>query len=346
MKHMKVWLLTTAMIGGLLAGCGNTQTTSGTDGSEASAASEKTSVVQESTASDGQYKVGISIQTLSNSYWAGVMGEVENCIKEKGWEYTILDCNDNSAEQMSQIENFTSSGYDLIMVQPSDPNAIEDVCAAARDKGIKVMCWDDQMTNTDVNWVLDNKELGETIGKAAAEFINAHYSEDQKAQVAIINYPQTPIIVERENGIDEGLKDADGKYEIVSRQPAADAGTAMSAMETILQSNPDTTIVCSVGSGGDIGCNEAFLVKYNEQIPDNVGIFSADATQQQMQAIKDGQASRVTVGFEGSDKRTAAAAVDLFEQLLTGQTFADQNVYRDLTAISADNVDEFLADYK
>ena len=40
------------------------------------------------------------------------------------------------------------------MVHPSDPNAIEDYLKKAREAGIKVMCWDDKMTNTDLNWVL------------------------------------------------------------------------------------------------------------------------------------------------------------------------------------------------
>ena len=58
------------------------------------------------------FKVGITIQSLENSYWAGVFGEVEQIMKEKGWEYTILDCNDNSAVQIQQIENFITSGVD------------------------------------------------------------------------------------------------------------------------------------------------------------------------------------------------------------------------------------------
>jgi len=77
-------------------------------------------------AAAGNFKVGITIQSLENSYWAGVFGEVETLLKAKGWEYTILACNDNSATQIQQIENFITNEVDLIMVHPSDPNAIED----------------------------------------------------------------------------------------------------------------------------------------------------------------------------------------------------------------------------
>lgn len=345
MKKVLSIALSSLLALSLFAGC--TGGTSSSTASKADSAPASTSAAASEKATGGKFKVGITIQSLANSYWAGVFGEVENLMKEKGWDYTIVDCKDNSAEQISQIENFISAGTDLIMVHPSDPAAIEDSCKNARDAGIKVMCWDDKMTNTDLNWVLDNTELGYAIGSAAADFINEHYSADNKAEVAVMNYPQTPILLERETGILDALaKEADGKYEIVAQQPAIDAGTAQSHMETILQANPNCKVVCSIGAGGDVGANEAFMAATGGKIPDDMGIFSADATEQQMEAILAGQASRVSVGFEGSNKRTAQAVVDLYEKLLTGEKFEDQNVFRPLTPISITNVEEFLADYK
>lgn len=295
---------------------------------------------------DGTYKVGVTIQSLQNSYWAGVFGEVEDEMDAKGWEYTVLGCNDSSATQIQQIENFITNQVDLIMVHPSDPNALEDYLATAREQGIKVMCWDDKMTNTDVNWVLDNTKLGFTIGTAAAGFINEHYSASNKAQVAVMNYPQTPILLERETGILNALAEISaGKFDVIAQQPALDAATALSNMESIFQANPDTTIVCSIGAGGDIGANEAFMSKTGGKIPANVGIFSADATEQQLQAIVNGEASRASVGFEGSNKKTAQAVVALYEKLLMGETFSDQNIYRNLLTIDADNAATYLADF-
>jgi ribose transport system substrate-binding protein len=296
---------------------------------------------------DGTFKVGVTIQSLENSYWAGVFGEVEKILDEKGWDYTILACNDSSATQIQQIENFITNGVDLIMVHPSDPNALEDYLATARDAGIKVMCWDDKMTNTDVNWVLDNTELGKAIGSEAGKFIAKHYSSSNPAEVAIINYPQTPILVEREDGILAGLKaEAAGKYKVVAQQPGLDAATALTAMESILQANPNVKVVCSIGAGGDIGANEALMTATKSNIPDDMGIFSADATKQQLQAIVDGEATRASVGMEGSNIKTATACVDLYEKLLTGYEFSEQNIYRPLTVMDISNAADYLADFE
>jgi len=302
---------------------------------------------QEAPAEETPFQVGITIQSLENSYWAGVFGVVDGLMSEKGWEYTILSSRDNSATQIQHVENFITSGVDLIMVHPVDPHALEASLAKARENGILVMSWDDKMENTDLNWVLDNTELGYTIGKAAAEFINQHYSEANPAQVAVINFPQLPILLERENGILSALEEhAPGKFEVVARQPAVDAATALSHMESILQAHPNVTIVCSIGAGGDIGANEAFMTKFQGQIPENVGIFSADATQQQLEAILRNEGSRATVGFEGSSKRTAQAVVDLYERLLNGETFSERNLFRPLLTINADNAEEYLEDYR
>lgn len=343
MKKRILAVLMTAALGlSMLAGCGAKEDAKSDTSSDA-----KT----EDTADDkgDSFKIGISIQSLENDYWAGVFGEVEKMLKEKGWEYTLVDCKDNSAEQISQLENFITAGVDMIMVHPSDPAAIEDVCKEAMDAGIKVMCWDDKMENTTVNWVLDNTELGKTIATPAADFINEHYSADNKAEVCVIGYPQTPILLERENGILEGLKGAEGKYEVVASIEGLEANDAQTNVETVLQAHPNCKIFVTIGAGSDIGANQALLTKYNNEIPEDCGIFSGDATEQQMRAIKSGvEASNTTVGFEGSNSRTAAACVEMYDRVLSGEKFEgeDRNVYRPFIVINADNVDEYLKDYE
>ena len=116
-------------------------------------------------------------------------------------------------------------------------------------------------------------------------------------------------------------------------------------MESIFQANPDVKVVCSIGAGGDIGANEAFMSKLGGKIPAEVGIFSADATKQQLEAIVNGEATRASVGFEGSNKKTAEAVVALYEKLLNGEKFADQNIYRNLLVIDKDKAPTFLADF-
>lgn len=366
-RKMIAMLCVVAMLMTCLAGCGGINTGESTDAGTDSAASSgsATNEASEGTANtegvqataefykaadmsilNGK-KIGVTIQSLQNSYWAGVMTALEEVLNNNGANVTIVACDDSSATQIGQIENFISSQCDLIMVHPSDAAAVEDVCAEARSKGIKVMCWDDPMTNTDGNWVLNNTDLGVAIGEAAGAFINEHYSEDNQAQIAMINYPQTTILLEREEGILQGLEEScAGKYEIISSQAGLDAIQAQTAMETILQRYPDCKVVTGIGSGAMIGGDEAMQIATGGNIPDDMGIFTADVTRQQLEhLLDDTYPARVAVGFEGSDEDTGNACAAMFA-LILGDALESQNVFRQLTPISVDNAADIMAGMK
>ncbi len=294
------------------------------------------------------YKVGITIQSLANPYWAGVMGKLDGIIKDAGWEGNIIECQDNSATQVSQIENFITDGVDLIMVHPSDAAAVEDVCKQALDAGIKVMCWDDPMENTTANWILNNEELGAEIGKVAAEFITEHYTEDNKAEVVVIGYPSTKVLLERADGIKAGLEaNCPGIYDIVAEVDGIEANEAQTNCETAMIANPDAKVFVGVGAGAMVGANEALLAQYGKgSIPEDCGVITTDVTEQQLNSLKAGdEAVRAIVGFEGSNTDTAEACFAMFERIMSGEEFtADtKNVVRGLSSITMDNIDALMA---
>ena len=327
-------LLCVTMVAAMAVGCGSKG--GGSDSKSESGDSK-----------DKKYKVGITIQSLSNAYWAGVMGKLEEQLKAKGWDYTLIDCEDNSATQVSQIENFITSGCDLIMVHPSDAKAVENICKEALDADIKVMCWDDPMENTTANWVLDNTELGKEIGKTAAEFINDKFTSDDKAQVTVIGYPSTKVLKERADGIKEGLKEnCKDNYEVIAEVDGLEAPEAQSNVESVLSAHPDANVFVGVGAGAMIGSNEALLQKYGKgKIPENVGVITTDVTEQQLNSLKAGnEAVRSIVGFEGSNEDTAKACMEMYERILSGEKFEgdDHNVYRSIKPITTDNIDEIL----
>ena len=158
---------------------------------------------------------------------------------------------------------------------PSDPDAIENVCKEAQDKGISVMCWDNLMTNSDLNWVIDNVDLGYMVAEEAGKFIEEHYGEEE-VEVAVLGYPQTEVLLEREQGILKGLEELEPNARVVENQPAIDTTAALNATETILQANPNLKVVCTVGCVRSLGANEAFKAK--GITGEDVGIFGVDAT--------------------------------------------------------------------
>ena len=292
-------------------------------------------------------KIGITVQSLQNAYWAGIMTALQEILDEAGAKSTVVSCKDSAATQISQIENFISSNCDLILVHPSDSYAVESVCAEARESGIKVMCWDNQMQNTDANWILDNTALGRDIGKLTADFINEHYSETNPAEVIVIGYPQTLVLLERENGIKAGLEEnAAGKYKIVASQAGIIASEAQTAVETTLQAHPDAKVVAGIGAGAMIGADEALNIATSGVIPEDMGVFTTDVTKQQLEQLLDSAyPAKGIIGFEGSDIDTATCCAQMFALIIDGKVGA-HNVFRNTTPITEDNVTRIMSEMK
>lgn len=330
-KKVLAAILCVAMVASMMIGCTTKSPTSGGDDKKDDG--------------KGGKKIGITIQNYENAYWAGVMSKLEQILKDEGYDATIVGCEENSAKQIEQIENFITSGCDLIMVHPNDADAVEEVCGRALDEGIKVMCWDNPMENTTANWVLDNTELGKEIGKTAAAFINEHYTADNKAQVCVIGKPDTQVLLERQNGIEAGLKEnCKDNYEIVATIDGVVNNEVQSKAETVLQANPDCKVWVGVGAGAMIGSNTALLAKYGGagKIPEDCGVITTDVTSDQLNSLEAGdEAVRAIVGFEGSNTDTAQACFEMFKRILDGEDFSkDKNVYRSTMEINDENIAE------
>ena len=289
-------------------------------------------------------KLGITIQDLKNPYWAGVMSALETVLTDAGAEYTILGCNQNAIDQQGQIENFAANGCDLIMVHPQDPAGADDALGMVREQypDIKLMCWDDPLENTDANWILDNTYLGSVIGEMAAEFINEHFTEDNKAEVIVIGKADTPVLVERENGIKAGLEAAAGKYEIVATNYGIEPLEAQEGVETTLQAYPNVKVVAGVGAGAMIGADEALNIHTGGEIPEDMGVFTTDVTMQQLEQLADPTyPAKGIIGFEGSDKDTAEACAKMYALILADNVGA-KNVFRGVSRFTEETVQSVI----
>ncbi|MCR5792049.1 MAG: sugar ABC transporter substrate-binding protein [Lachnospiraceae bacterium] len=330
----------------LLTACGNATSSKEAAGQEDTIQADANYYAQANLSSLKNKKIGITIQSLDNAYWAGVMAGLEEVLEANGADYKLITCDQNVDTQIGQIENFITHEYDFILVHAADKSAVEDICKKARNKGIKVMCWDDTMENSDVNWILDNSYLGVEIGKLAGDFINQHYDENNKAKVCMIGYNSLEVLLERANGIKEGMEEvAGGKFEIVAEVDGLDPESAQMAMDDVLAKTPDCNIAVGIGSGAMIGANESYMNYYKSKIPENVGVITTDVTKRQLNSILGEEACRGLIGFEGSDVQTGTAAASMIALILADKQGA-HNVYREISPVTTENVADILADMK
>lgn len=280
--------------------------------------------------------VGMAVQDLSNPIWAGSCQALKELVEADGGEMTYVACDSNVTTQIQQIEDFIAKGVDALVVHAADPAGVETVLAEAREAGVKVYAWDDNLQNADIAWLIDNYELGYMIGEQASKWINEKL--DGKAEVAVLNYPQLPILLERGNGIVDAIKELAPGATIVAEQSAINVSEGQAKMETIFQANPNVKVVACIGGGGAVGANEA--AKAAGKITDDFGIFAADATDPEIAAMKANEGNRMSVMITGGPNEIAEEIYGWLQKLVAGEK-VEKEVYRTLIPLTADNLDDY-----
>lgn len=328
-----------AVMATMLVGCGgapskSTEASGGSPVEKSTAAKSNDSAKAETGAQ--KLKVGMTVNDLSNQIFASSCEELKKLIEADGGSITYLDCKSNPTTQIQQVENFVSSGVDIIVIQPSEAKSLETALGQARAAGVKVFCWDEDIENSDINWLIDNYALGKIIGEQTAKWINDKFKGE--CEVAVLDYPQLEILVKRGNGIVDGIKENAPKAKIVANSSAINPTEGQSKTETILQANPNIKVIACIGGGGAVGANEA--VKTAGKLTEDFGIFAADATNEELAAMSKNEAIRMSVLITGGPDKIAAEINSWLKKLVSGESY-EKKIFRETMPVTKDNLSQY-----
>jgi ribose transport system substrate-binding protein len=284
------------------------------------------------------YTIGMTVQDLSNPVWAATCQELDRLVTEDGGKLIWLDCKSNAATQITQVENFISSGVDAILIHAVDGKAVEEVLSRARAKGIKVASRDEDLTNSDQNWLADNYKRGRIIGQEAAKWINEKLGGT--AEVGILDYPSIEVLLERGNGIVDALKEYAPNAKIVAQSSAINPIEGMAKTETFLQAYPNMKVIACIGGGGAVGANEA--VKSSGKLTPDFGIFSIDATPGELEAIANNEAIRMTVMVVGDGAAFGRDHFDRMKKLINNEP-VERKIYFEGFPVTAENISQYYS---
>lgn len=282
--------------------------------------------------------MAFTVQDLTNPVWGATAENLKVICDNNNVDLTVVDCQGNSANQITQMENFIQRGLDVIAIHPAEINALAPIMQKARDNGIKVFCWDEDTDNADVSWLIDNFEFGKAIGMEAGKFINEKLGG--QTDVAIVEYSVYPNLIKRADGIVAGIKEISPNARIVVRDSAINAAEGMPLAESFLQSNPNIKVIASIGDGAAIGANEA--VKAAGKATSDFGIFAADATDEACDKIsKSDEPFRASVSL-GTPKQLAESVFDICMKLVNNEDI-DSKIYRQFKVVNEENVQDYMA---
>ena len=100
----------------------------------------------EDVAGEGTQTIGFVISTQTNPFFVSLKQGAEEKAKEKakelGVEIIVLDSQDDPAKEMANMEDLITKKVDLILVNPTDSDAVVNSVKAANDAEIPVIMVD------------------------------------------------------------------------------------------------------------------------------------------------------------------------------------------------------------
>jgi ribose transport system substrate-binding protein len=261
------------------------------------------------------FKIGYTVMDLTNPVFAAILEQVQKIAAEKGWQLTATDCKSEASAQLTQIENFITSGCDVIIIHAADPNSLTEVSERAHARGIVLVAYSIEFPEADINYTQDNIYAGELVGEAGGKWLTERYGPGAEVEVAVFNYPFVLAGIEREEGIMAGLAKTAPGAKVVATGAGFNISEGMTIAENIMQAHPNVKAFLSILDAAALGACE--VLEALDVNPVDYGIFAIDATKEAQVKIEENTPFRMSVSF-GTPKEMADIIGEIFADVEAG----------------------------
>lgn len=224
----------------------------------AQSAASSPSAAAEDTADAEPPVVGVSLLNLQNEYWTEIVRGIQETAGDNA-VVNVTDPNDDAATQVADLENFIVNQVDAIVVAAIDPAAVAPVLQRAQEAGIKIVAQSTKVDTYDSYVTVGEYDMGLNAGQIAGQWIADNLGGE--AEVAILNYPVIPQLIDRDKGIRDGIAELAPNAKFVADASAATAEEGLAAAETIFQAHPDVNAFVCINDNGCLGALQAGKAK-------------------------------------------------------------------------------------
>ena len=255
-------------------------------------------------------KVGVSISTLNNPFFVSLKDGIEKEAKEKGMKVTVVDAQDDTAKQISGIEDLILQKVDVLLVNPTDSAAISSAVKDANDAGIPVITIDRSSDEGDIETFIASDNVAG--GEMAAEYLVKELGEKAKV-VELEGVSGASATRERGKGFHNI---ADKQLEVLTSQMAEfDRTKGLNVMENILQGNKDIQAVFAHNDEMALGAIEAIKAAGKDII-----VVGFDGNDDALKAVENGEL-KATIAQQPA--LIGEEAVNAAEKILKGDKVDD-----------------------
>ena len=226
-----------------------------------------------------QPSLALVVSTLNNPFFVTLKEGAEKKADELGYNLMVLDSQNDSAREMTNVEDLTVRGVSAILLNPADSSAAGNTVRAANRANIPVITLDRGAEGGEVlsHVASDNVAGGELAGDFIAEQLKKAGFEGGEV-IQLEGVAGTSAARDRGKGFMKSV--ASHNMTLVASQPADfDRTQALNVTENLLQAHPNVKAIFAQNDEMALGA---------------------------ITAVKGAQRDIIVVGFDGTDEGVAA----------------------------------------
>ena len=225
----------------------------------------------------------LMVSNFENEFYRQFVSYMEEYCEELGIRLTYKDGESDVTKQIYAIEEWIQQGVDAVICAPVDPVAMQSTADTCMNLGIPFINTDAECENKTSYIGVVQHDYGYMAGKIAAEWLNDNQPDKDIIECAILTKPQSFAVIERANGIIDGLVENCARARIVAQVPYTTVKEAREAIGKVIGDHPAIQCVISVADTGIIGAYQAFLATGKNT--DNIFLVGIEATETFLEKI-------------------------------------------------------------
>ncbi|NBH80391.1 hypothetical protein D3Z52_20000 [Clostridiaceae bacterium] len=292
------------------------------------------------------YTVGVAMTDVSTGWFKALYDHVNEVLSQAGVTVNLVQCNDDAAMQVDQINTFIAQNVDAIIINPANPqetvtSALDD-CAAA---GIPVVAVDvppEEGSAYMTACVTDAYSLGKMVGIELAKRLLEMYPDLDKIPYGMIGGTDgNSIAASRNEGARDGIAEVDTEGKIEERTflyaGAYSEESGLTTAQNMIAANPDLKCIIGTCDAHIVGATSAA-----EQlgVEENLIMGAVDGSKSAYEIMRD-DGPIVALGLN-SPYEVGEAAVRVLLAYLNDGTIPDSKTLRlQPTLVTPENVEQY-----
>ncbi|CAO3402809.1 ribose ABC transporter substrate-binding protein RbsB [Azospirillum palustre] len=253
--------------------------------------------------------IALVVSTLNNPFFVTLKNGAEAKAKALGYNLLVLDSQNDPAKELANVEDVVNKKVKLLLVNPTDSDAVRSAVRSANRAKIPVVTLDRSANGGEVasHIASDNVAGGRMAGQLVVDMLKG-----QGAVVELQGLPGASAARDRGKGFHEAVDKASG-LKVVASQPADfDRTKALNVMENILQAQQKIDVVFAHNDEMALGAAKAIQAS-GRKIP----VVGFDGTDEGVAAVNAGTLTATVAQQAGL---IGEKGVETADKVLKGET--------------------------